>query len=111
MADPTDSPALTLVLLSKFLFDRQQWGTAYSCASVTIFELLSTTMKLPDAEERLVRGGAVVREALERRFLEITSRTEAELHEAAHLAWEGAYGGALAKVQTRDVIRNRAWSH
>jgi hypothetical protein len=68
-------------------------------------------MGLPDGGERLVRGGAVVRDALERRFLEIASRTEAELHEAARKAWEGAYGVGLAKVQTRDVARNRVWRH
>jgi hypothetical protein len=111
MADPVDSPSLTLMILSKFLFDRDQWGTAYSCAAVTIFELLSTALALPDAEERLVRNGAVVREALERRLVEITARSQQELHDAARRAWEGAYGGELAKIAVHEVAHNRAWRH
>jgi hypothetical protein len=111
MAEPTDSPTLTLMLLSHFLFDKDEWGTAYSCASLTIFELLSTALALPDADAPLVRYGSVQREALTRRFLAMTDHSTADLRDAARRAWEGAYASPLAHVTTRETVRNKSWRH
>jgi hypothetical protein len=111
MAEPTDSPTLTLMLLSHFLFDRREWGTAYSCASVTIFELVSTALRLPEADVPLVRYGSVQREALARRFIAMTDHPAGELRDAAKRAWEQAYASPLAKVTTREAARHTAWRH
>ncbi len=111
MAEPTDSPTLTLMLLSHFLFDKGEWGTAYSCASLAIFELVSTALALPEADVPLVRYGNVQREALTRRFIAMTDHPSAELRDAARRAWEEAYASPLAHVTTRDAARNRPWRH
>jgi hypothetical protein len=111
IAEEEGSPALALLLLSRYLFNRHEWGTAYSCASVAVFDMLSTTLAMPGAEARLVRGGSVVRDELARRVLDITGRGADEIRAAARKTWEEAYGGTLARVTVRDVAKHTAWRH
>jgi hypothetical protein len=111
IAEEEGSPALTLLLLSRYLFNRHEWGTAYSCASVAAYDMLSTTLAVPGAESRLVRGGSVVREELARRVLDITGRGADELRAAARKTWEEAYGATLERVTVRDVAKHTAWRH
>jgi hypothetical protein len=111
MAEPTDSPPLTLMLLSHFLFDKGEWGTAYSCAALTIFELVSTVLAAPDADLPLVRYGSVQRETLTKRFIALTDQSVDALREGARRAWEEAYGAPLAHVTTREAARNAPWRH
>jgi hypothetical protein len=111
VAEEEGSPALTLLLLSRFLFDRHEWGTAYSCASVAVFDMLSSALALPGAEGPLVGGGGVLREELARRVIDITGRRAEDIRGAARKTWEEAYGATLARVTVRDVKRHTPWRH
>lgn len=111
IAEDTGSPALTLLLLSRFLFDRREWGTAYACASLAVFDMLSPAMGVPAADAPLVRGGAVLREELARRVLAMTAAPAEEIRHAARETWEEAYGGPLATVKVREVARYPEWRH
>ncbi len=111
VAEEEGSPALTLLLLSRFLFDRHEWGTAYSCASLAVFDMLSPALGVPGAEGPLVRGGGVLREELARRVIDITGRRAEDIRDAARKTWEEAYAATLPKVTVREVVRHAAWRH
>jgi hypothetical protein len=99
------------MLLSQFLFDKRQWGTPYSCAALTIFQLLSAALSLPDADAPLVRYGGVMRDVFTSRFLTLTDRPGAELRDAARRAWERAYASTLPHAVLREVTHSTPWRH
>jgi hypothetical protein len=111
MADASDSPTLTLVMLARFLFDRGHWGSPYSCAAQMVFELLGRELAVPGAEEPLVTGGSVRRDALAGRFGMLLDHPPAELREASGSAWAGAFGAPLPPVTSRETARNARWRH
>jgi hypothetical protein len=111
MADPGDSPVLSLVLLARFLFDEAHWGSPYACAAQMVYELVGAELGVERADVPFVRRGEVVRPELAKRFVAIFARPPAELRDAARAAWERAYGEPLPAAFARDVATHARWRH
>ena len=106
----TPDSALDILLLSRFLMDRTQWGTPYHVAALVIFTELANELGL-NAGGPLVVRGRVRRERVATLTLEITSKPPNEVAAAAKKIWERLYGEPLLDVETRLIVQRPVWRH
>lgn len=106
----TPDSALDILLLSRFLMDRTQWGTPYHVAALVIFTELANELGL-NAGGPLVLRGRVRRERVATLTLEITSKPPNEVAAAAKKIWERLYGEPLLDVETRLIVQRPVWRH
>lgn len=96
-----DDPSLDLLLLSRFTFDKTQWGGVYTYASLAVLTQLARELGIdPPA---LIARGAVQRARAAELFTAVTKRPASELKAAAERAWQKAFGAALPVIEAGPV--------
>lgn len=86
-----------VVHVSRFLMARELWGTPESYAALVIFEQLARELGLEPGP--LVRSPSIVRAEVTRLFLDLRTRSSAEVAAAATRVWERLYGVPLPELE------------
>lgn len=111
MAEAELPAALTLVTVSRFLFDRALWGDPYSYAALAVLDAMADEATTQTGESELLQGGGVRRERVAERVLALTDLPDAQLRDVGRRAYQRLFGDAMAAVTTRDVAQNRTFRH
>jgi hypothetical protein len=98
----TPSPALELMLLSRFVFDAAQGGT-YTVTSYAVLAALARELGAPEPRSRADRA------QLAKIFIAITDHPGLEIQAAARRVWERAYGSPLPETSPVRAQDHDAW--
>ena len=92
------TPRVNFTLISRFLFDRDRWGSAECYAALVIFEGLASELDVA-IEGELVVSGSIDREVIAEVYLAVTDRPEAEVRAAAEKLWERLFKASLPAIE------------
>jgi hypothetical protein len=109
----TSYPHTDTVLLSRFLFDKSQWGDVYSYTALAVLSDLATHLDVVPSEP-LVERRAIVRERVARLLERLLSFDDGALRDAARRAFVAARGGdgPVALPATLPSTQSAAaWRH
>ncbi len=107
LAGKQDSPLLALVLLSRFVLDRDLSGGAYFYATLAVFEGIGQELGL-DVDSILGHGD---RQSFAKLVFAVVKHTPAEIQKAAGRCWEKQFNAKLPAVQSGSETQNRRWRH
>ncbi len=93
---------VNLTLISRFMFDRERWGSAECYAALVIFEGLAKELGV-EIEGELVHRGSIDRELLADIYLAITDRPEDKLRAAAQALWERLFEASMPAI---EIVHN-----
>ncbi len=112
LAGKQDSPLLQLVLLSRFLMDRDAARTSgpYLYAAFGIFQGIGQELGI-DVERLLGRHGAGMRDRFVELVFLVTDHTPDEIRAAAARCYEKQYGQPVPSVSTDSDHENQRWRH
>ncbi|MFO0658741.1 MAG: hypothetical protein U0165_02755 [Polyangiaceae bacterium] len=102
--------ALDILLLSRFLMDRNQWGTPYHVASLLIFQEMARELSIETGGPLVVRG-KLQRERVAKLTLALATAPPGQIANAARATWAKLYGEPLAAVTTAVRVRRPVWRH
>ena len=91
---------LNLSLVTRFVLDPDQHGTAESYAAVVLLEALAEATSIPT--EPLVGSGHVQRRRAAALYLKLSDLPTERLREGAKAAWEELFGAELLDFDVRD---------
>lgn len=103
-------PHTDLVLLSRFVFDKANWGDVYCYTSLTVLTDLATHLDLALAQP-LVEHRTIHRERASDLLQRILARPSDEIRDAARRAFLATHGEALPNVEQRSISRAVPWRH
>ena len=99
-----ESPALELLLLARWVFDKHHWGGTYSVTAFAVLTALGKELGL----SATARSGSNRRQ-LAQLFLAITDRPAHEIREAARRVFEHAYGAKIPELVEVRAVDHDAW--
>jgi len=108
LSEHQDSPLLALVLLSRFVLDRDLPSGPYFYAALAAFEGIGQELGL-DVDAMLGRGAD--RQRFARLLFAVLKNTPARIQKAARGAWNQQFGAKLSAVHSGSEKQNRPWRH
>lgn len=103
-------PHTDLVLLSRFVFDKANWGDVYCYTSLTVLTDLATHLDLAPSQP-LVEHRTIQRERASDLLQRILARSSEEIRDAARRAFLATHGEELPKVEQQAMVRAVPWRH
>jgi len=107
MARDARTTGVHLTLISRFLFDRDRWGSAESYAALVIFDGLARELGV-EVDGPLVEHGAVARERIARIYLAATAAPPEQVRAAARRLWERLFAAPLSPMEIVHNERDEA---
>ncbi len=108
LAGKQDSPLLALVLLSRFVLDRDLSAGPYFYAALAVFEGLGQELGV---DVKAIRGPGFDRQRFAKLLFAVVHFSPAKLHDAARRCWQAQFDGKLPAVHSEHETRNRPWRH
>lgn len=108
LAGKQDSPLLALVLLSRFVLDRDLSSGPYFYAALAVFEGIGQQLGL-DVDSILGRGAD--RQRFAKLLLSVVRSNPSRIRRAAARSWDHQFGAQLPTVQSQSEKRNQPWRH
>jgi hypothetical protein len=111
MSEGALSPKMTVIGLSRFLYDREQWGDEYSNTAVILFEAIAAELGIVDEAQPLVAYGSVRRKRLTTWLRTMYGASDDDLRAAARRSYTALFGVDLPKATLGVSKRNPSWRH
>jgi hypothetical protein len=93
---------VNLTLISRFLFDRERWGSAECYAALVIFEGLAAQAGI-ELDGELVENGEIDRERVADIYLALSAQRVQDLRNFARTLWERLFDAPLPDI---DIVHN-----
>lgn len=103
-------PHTDLVLFSRFMLDKSNWGDTYCYAALTVFLDLATHLDLGWTQS-LIERRSIQRERVGDLLQRMLVKSSDELRDSARRAFLATHGTELPIVEEKSFVRSPAWRH